>query len=594
MILTDYVMEKKDLINQLEELVKKEATEIDQDAVEELIRSFDDIASNEIKEVETESSEPLEKLAETDSAQPQKKEKPTEETNEDTDDHQLDNRFKELVNIYHDKQTQLEEQQKDERLQNLEEKKKLITELNELNKSEDHLGTLYKKFNEIQDKWKSIGQIPRGTYTELHDAYSREIEQFHYNARISRELRNHDHKKNYELKVKVIEDLEELLQEKSIRKLETHVKLLHVEFDQIGPVEDKDWEILKERFWTATRSIYRKINDHYDNNREKQLEHLKAKIAICEQITEINQKGIKSWKEWNDHTKTIVQLQDDWKKIGRAAYDDNEKIWRVFRKSCNTFFKNKRAFFKELKSEEEEYKKQKLELIEQVEAVKNNQDWKITTNQIIQVQKQWKKIPATFHREEQKLWTRFRAACNHFFDAKRAYFENLDGDQQKNLEKKEELLMELEGLKLSGNKGSDIQTLRTFSEKWQAAGFVPRKEMDRIQGRYRKLLDNKYGDIKLDEEEKILLPFKSKLQSWKNNPRQDELRRQEKQFIREKMDELDSEILQYESNLQLVSKSKGSNAFRQQIEKKIKQIERKKDQWILKLNLLNQPDPEEE
>ena len=158
----------------------------------------------------------------------------------------------------------------------------------------------------------------------------------------------------------------------------------------------------------------------------------------------------------------------------------------------------------------------------------------------------------------------------------------------------EKLLKELDKLKLSGNKGNDIQTLREFSTKWQQAGFVPRKDVDRIQKAYKEILDKKYDSIKLDADEKFMLPFMNKVESWKNNPNSDELKRKEKQFIRQRMSDYDEEIRQYESNMQLFSKSKGSDSLRKQVEKKIKSIERQKTQWQGKMDVLNNVGKEEE
>ena len=193
--------------------------------------------------------------------------------------------FSELFKTYKDaKKQQLEIKNKLE-LENLKLKKNLITELKDLVENEENIGTAFNGYNAIQDTWKKIGDIPRDKRDEIQKEYSRLRELFFHNITIYKELKENDYKRNTQLKEKIIVELQTLRNEsESIRELEKKLRIGQDEWEDIGPVQHEQWEGLKSSYLEVVRSIYDKINRHYEQHRASQQENLKKKQVILTEL----------------------------------------------------------------------------------------------------------------------------------------------------------------------------------------------------------------------------------------------------------------------------------------------------------------------
>ena len=139
----------------------------------------------------------------------------------------------------------------------------------------------------------------------------------------------------------------------------------------------------------------------------------------------------------------------------------------------------------------------KIALCEQAEDIQHDTDWKRTTERLIKLQKDWKGIGSAPRSEENKLWERFRAACDTFFNAKREFFETIDARQEANMGEKEALIERINAVTFGEDRAANIQLLKDFSNEWNQIGFVPMKDKNRIYKAYHEALDANINCLKL-------------------------------------------------------------------------------------------------
>jgi DNA repair exonuclease SbcCD ATPase subunit len=577
---------KSELIGKLESLLEQEEIESLSEQVESLKASYEALfkaeEENDPEDVNTE-EEPTE--AEESEEQPSESTEPSDsepeqpiESARDLDED--DKRFKHLVDTYNQKVNELRKARLAEEKKNLEKKREIIARLDELISQEENIGVAFNSFKEIQEEWKTIGNIPQKEYRDVQKEYSDKLDTFFYNIRIYKELREHDLKRNAGLKEALASDMEALVNAPSIKEMEVKIKEYQEQWKEIGPVMKEQWEEIGDRFWNATRAVYDKIHEHYKAKRAVQEENLAKKGELIEKVKSVIEQttdvGAKEWKKLTDE---VLALQNDWKKIGFASKKDNERVWKEFRETCNVFFDKKQEFYGELKEVFSAAKEKKEALIAQAEALKSSTDWKETADALKSLQNEWKKIGSAGHRHEHKLWNSFRAACDAFFGARKKHFDEEEKSQAGNLAGKKALLQEMKAFELSGNKGKDLAMLREFSSKWNELGRIPAKNAKTMIPQYRSILDDLYGKLDISEGEKLKERLQDKVESIKGAGDPKKQFEHEKRQINRKISFLEKDIIQYERNLAMFNfKSASGEAMKKDIEKKMDHARRDIDQ----------------
>ncbi len=281
----------------------------------------------------------------------------------------------------------------------------------------------------------------------------------------------------------------------------------------------------------------------------------------------------------------VIALQEQWKKIGYS--DNNEEVWNVFRNACDVFFQNKRGFYDGLDSKREDNRILKESLIQKAEAVKDSTEWKRTTDLLIGLQKEWKGVGPAQRGVENKLWERFRGACDAFFEGKKAFFADKDAQQEENLSAKEALIKEIEAFELTEDVPTDFESLKKFSEAFAAIGFVPLKDKDRIYEAYKTALDSKYDQLKVNREELRTMRFQSRINELSNSVEgADDAIKREKTGINRKLDRIKEDIAQYENNLGFFKNP--DHPIRKEVESKIAKLRRDADDLRKQIHMLNQ------
>ncbi len=480
---------------------------------------------------------------------------------------------------------------KDEEEKNVLLKEEIITDFRNLIEEEENLGALFGKIKEIREKWNLVGNVPQKAYQKLQAEYSKLNEDFSYNINIYKALQDNDLKINYSLKNQVIHQVKELQESKNIKELEKQVRVLQRKWDEIGPTYKEHWENLKEDYWTTVQKIYDRIKEHYEGQKEVQLENLAKKQALIDQLKEVASQRFDNHKDWDITTKAIINLQEDWKKIGFVPKENNESIWKEFRTIANTFFDNKAEFYKERNNDFDEKANKKKALIQKVAELKDSKNWRDTAETIRKIQDDWKKIGHAGRVNEQKLWKEFRTNCDAFFESRAKHFEVQDEANGENLTLKETLIKTIEDFKPTEDIKETLAKVKEFSKQFSAIGNVPFKDKDAIYKSYKTALDNIYDKLDLSKAEKEKVLFEAKMNSILSSANPLKTIQFEKEKIRTRINEMTKEIANYENNLGFFSMSKGSESLFKGVENKIEAG--KKNIENLKKQLRMFPKPEE-
>jgi len=493
----------------------------------------------------------------------------------------LEKRFDDAFSIYRHNRAKYSEELEKIKQQNLKKKFEILEELKQLIASEETLKRTYDEFKRLQQKWKEAGVVPVGELNNLWQNYHFLVEKFFDKVRINKELRDLDLKKNLEQKLVLCEKAEALLEEKSALNSFKKLQQYHDNWREIGPVPREQKEEVWERFKAATDKINQLRREHYKDIHDDQEKNFEAKELLCVEAEKlISEKLPSSVKDWQKATDKFNDLLSRWKSIGRAPRVKNDLIWKRFKTSLDAFYSGKRSFFSALKESQMENYSKKLALCEQAEAIRESTEWKKTTNELIGFQKAWKEIGPVPRKYSDKIWKRFRAACDEFFNRKSAFYKNSHKEEEENLKKKEELVASMLGFDIKADKEDNLTALKEFQQQWLAIGHVPFHVKDKIYKSYHEAYGKLLEKMHLSEAELSSRGFKNKLEVFKRSPEGEHRMLRERSVLTAKMNKLKEDISLWENNIGFFSSSKQANALISDFEKKIEQA--KKDFNLLK------------
>ena len=455
---------------------------------------------------------------------------------------------------------------------NLKQKTDLITELKTLVENEENIGSAFKAFNTIQETWKKIGDIPRTKRDIVQKEYSRLREMFFYNINMYREIKDHDYKRNAQLKQEIIHKLQTLRNgESQVREIEKSLRSLQDDWEDIGPVNNEEWEILKTSYWEAVRSIYDKINKHYDEYRQIQNDNLNKKRAIIAslKIKIKKEDDSRNIKQWNHLTNEVKKAQEDWKKIGFAAKKDNDKIWKEFRGICNAFFDERKVFFKSKDEVDHKARDVKKELIARAVELNNSEDIQAATKGLIDLQKKWK-TTKNAGRYERPLWEEFRKVCDQFFNRKEEVSNEFKKSLEENLKAKNTAIASFKNKELT--KDYTEQNLKEDIESFVAIGPVRKDKSNQILSEFISVLKEKVKGLQFKPEQVELTIFKLKIDSYALMENRKDIFFKEKNILRKRISTLENDILQSENNLGYFSVSKGAEKLFDKVNKKNEEV----------------------
>ncbi len=503
-----------------------------------------------------------------------------------------ENDIKDLLYRYRQIRIEYNKKLEVEKEENLKLKYEVIEKIKGLINNEESINKTFNEFRELQREWREIGLVPQSKMKNLWDTYHFHVENFYDYIKINRELRDLDLKKNLELKIKLCENAEELLVEPSIIKAFNTLQKYHERWREIGPVPREQKDDIWERFKAATSKINKKHQEFFESRKEEQKKNLEAKTALCEKVEEVDIEEITNYKQWDEKSKELVELQKVWRTIGFAPKKDNNRIYERFRNACDKFFDAKREFYAKNKELQQNNMQQKIDLCVQAEALKDSTDWKKTTQDLINIQKKWKEIGPIPRKHSDAIWKRFRAACDYFFDKKSDHFSGMDSEQVENLKKKEELIEKVINFKSTGDLDENLNILKGYQREWTEIGHVPFKKKDEVQHKFREAINKLYDELNIDDGKRNMLKFRSKMSSYSESNRGQSKMRMERDKYMNKLKQLENDLVLLDNNIGFFAKSKNAESLIADVNKKIEVTKQKIEFLKQKIRVIDEMDNE--
>lgn len=493
--------------------------------------------------------------------------------------------FKTQMAVIREKRALIAQQQEAEREANYQKKLDIIGKIKAYLENADEVNRVYNDFKQLQQEWNEIKNVPAEKATELWKSYQAVVEEFYDTLKLNNELRAYDFKKNLELKTTLCEAAEKLAEEVKTDTIAAFRKLqqLHAEFREIGPVSSELREEIWNRFKTASTIINKAHQEYFESRKAQEEENLAKKTAICEAIEALDLAALKTFADWNTMSEKVTAMQAEWKTIGFAPQKMNVRIFERFRAACDNFFTQKSEYFHGVRDSLNQNYEAKLALVEKAEALKESTAWKETTDVLVELQKKWKEIGTVPKKYSDQIWQRFNAACDAFFEAKKAATADTRSEQQENMQKKQAIIDRLAAIE-PGNMESELRDqLRAAQQEWNEIGHVPFKEKDRLYKLFREQMDRLYGAASENASRRRVNNFKNAVKEGGAEKMRDRLTRQ--------LDILRNEIKTYENNLgflTLSSKSKQGNSLIDELNRKVDKLRADLEETKAKLASLDE------
>lgn len=500
--------------------------------------------------------------------------------------------FKAEMQIIKEKRSKIFQEQEEEKKRNLQKKLEIIDKIKTMATSPDEANKSFNEFKELQQQWKEIKSVPAEKANELWRNYQLYVEQFYDLLNLNREAREYDFKKNMELKVRLCEAAERLADEPDVISAFHQLQELHQQYREIGPVSKEQREEIWARFKAASTVINKRHQQHFEQLRSQEEENLTKKTALCEKVEAIAKEENKGASDWEKHTKQIIEIQTEWKKIGFAPQKMNVRIFERFRATCDDFFARKAEYFKQMKERFAENAEKKKALVAQAQALTDSTDWKSTTDKFIALQKEWKTIGMVPKKLGDQLWNDFLTACNHFFEARNAANAGTRNEERANLDKKREIIAQLKEIAKDAVDNAQ-EKVQELTDQYNAIGHVPFREKDRIYKEFHDVLDQLYKDMNISIARRRLDNFKTNLKNVAK--RGEDALDNERGRLMHRYEQLKQEITTYENNLGFLNaSSKKGNSLIDEMNRKVQKLKDDAELVKQKIKAIDAENTEEE
>lgn len=555
---------KEDIVERFKTLLQGQVSDIKEEA-EQLKTQFYRIYKQEQEEVKRQMA-----------AAQEKAEDIKEEISDRIDEYkpvidELEQNFKELLAIYKKRKAEDNARREAEMEQNQLRKENIIAQMKAMSESETaDVAAHMQQFKALQQDWKNIGPVPPTVATSLWKEYNLYQEKFYDLVKINNELREYDFKKNLELKTAICEKAEALTEKTEVVEAFRALQQLHEEWANIGPVAREVREDIWNRFKEASTVINKKHQAHFEQLHAKEEDNLKQKQDIIAQLKAIDITELTNAKLWETTTKTVQELQEKWRSIGFAPKKFNQEIYEEYLAVCNRFYSAKNEFYKQLKDMLSDNLKKKRELLQKAEEWKDSQEWDKATDIFVKLQKEWKETGPVARKYSDDLWQKFTTACDTFFEQKKAITKSKFAEEKENLEKKKAVVKEMEELIIT-TKDETIEQLKALMAKYNAIGFVPFKEKDKLFKQFRSAADRIFDQLNIDAQNRRLEAFSKEVENKDGNALLADRRRLVRQY-----ENLQQEIKTAENNILFFTGN--SNKSNQLIEDMERNIDKQRKQ----------------
>ena len=474
--------------------------------------------------------------------------------------------------------------------ENYNKKLRIIDSIKNLTESSEDFNKLYKDFKDLQQHWNDITLVPQSKAKELWKSYQIYTEKFYDLIKINNEFRDYDFKKNLELKMSIIESVEKLLEEEDSVSAFHQLQNFHQQWREIGPVARELREETWTRFKDASTAINKKYQTHFEDLKGKEEENLAEKTAICETLKNVDYTKLISFKEWDEMSKNVIELQTKWKTIGFVPRKVNTQIFEEFRSLCDAFFEKKSEFFKGVREEMDINLDKKRSLAEQAKSLMHSTEWKAAADKLITIQKEWKTIGPVPRKYSDVIWKEFVSACDYFFEQKKKNESSQKSEELENLAAKKEIIEKIKNIDQSLDPSEIISQARELADEWHKIGFVPFKEKDKIYKEFHQAIDAHYDRLKVDKVERRFEAFKSNIKdnvSKADNPKRTLYR--EREHLMHQYNKVKADLQTYENNMNFLSiSSKGGGGLLKDINNKIENLKNEMDLLVKKIEAIDE------
>lgn len=491
-------------------------------------------------------------------------------------------KFDHLYTQYRDKKNNYFQNLQNNLKSNLTNRLAIVEELKNLIHSQENMATTLKKFNDIRDRWKVAGSIPKDKYNHVWNNYHFHLENFYDVLHLDREIRDLDFKHNLVQKLKIIERVEELVKEENINKAFRELQDLHkIWKEDIGPVSREKREEIWIRFSELTKQMHDKRESLFDKLREVEMANLSIKKEIVSQIEIVATEKVHSHAAWLGQIEKVEALRNQFFSAGKVPTELNEKIWSDFKNAVRSFNVLKNSFYKDIKKDQNDNLSRKQALVAKAIELKDSQDFVTTTQLFKKIQEEWKTIGHVPRKLSEKLWSEFRGACNEYFEKLKEQKTEINAEEIEAFEKKKTYLETLKSFELIGEHKTDLDTIKLHIETWKSLGKVPFARRH-IEGKFNKLLDVLFEKLSSSKKDNELARYSNRLEnlSGADNVRKLE---NEKVFIMRKIEEVQNNLFQLENNIQFFGNAKHDNPMVKEVMQTIENLKEELATWKEKL-----------
>lgn len=491
-------------------------------------------------------------------------------------------KFDTLFNQYRDKKNTHFKSLQNNLKSNLDVRLAIVEELKELINPQENIKDTLKHFNELRERWKNAGAIPRDKYNHVWNNYHFHVENFYDYLHLDREARDLDFKHNLDLKLKIIARVEVLAEEADVNKAFRELQDLHkIWKEDIGPVSREHREEIWNTFSALTKKIHDKRELIFEKQRGTETENLAKKKEIIAQIQALATEKVEAHSSWQGQIEKVEALRNEFFATGKVPADVNEDTWSAFKNAVRDFNSLKNSFYKDIKKDQQDNLNKKLALVERAKALKDSEDFATTTPVMKQIQEEWKQVGHVPRKYSDSIWKDFKEACNHYFDKLHAQRNEVNSEEMEAFEKKKAYLETIKEFTLVGEHKADLDAIKAHIETWKGFGKVPHARRH-IEGKFNKILDALFDKLSLSKKDSEMARFNSRIDQLSGS---DDTRKleNEKIFLIRKIEEVQQEIFQLENNIQFFANAKKDNPMVLEVKKNIEKHKESLQMWKDKL-----------
>ncbi|MDI5897291.1 DUF349 domain-containing protein [Flavobacterium yafengii] len=471
---------------------------------------------------------------------------------------------------------------------NLENRLAIVEELKELINPQENIKDTLKHFNDLRERWKTAGPIPKDKYNHVWNNFHFHVENFYDYLHLDREARDLDFKHNLEQKQKIVARVEELVNEADINKAFRELQDLHrIWKEDIGPVSREHRDAIWNKFSDLTKQMHDKREVLFENQRGTELENLEKKKEIIAKIEVLATEKVNAHTQWLAQIEKVEALRTAFFSAGKVPSDVNEETWAGFKTAVRNFNSFKNSFYKDIKKDQNDNLSKKTALVAKAKELQESVDFAVTTPIMKQIQDEWKQIGHVPRKYSDKIWKEFKDACNHYFDKLKEQKNEENGEEVEAFDNKKAYLETLREFQLTGDHKTDLDAIKLHIETWKNFGKVPFPRRH-IEGKFNKILDALFEKLSLSKKDTDMMRFANRMDhlSESNDTRKLD---NEKIFLMRKIDEVQNEIFQLENNIQFFTNTRNAkkeNSIVLEVRKNIAIHKESLDVWKEKLKQL--------